>query len=377
MSSIRAGEGHGPDAGGHGISESEILHVIVGHGLPVLFLNTVDSFRSVCADGELLIIDNASPQVELQHELAQRADRTPRTTYVRRHHNELENEKVGALYSAYRTAFTTAGARGFRFVHLLQGDMQILWWDADARSKLAELYRSHPNCVNVHTRAFSSDRTLMGDITWDDALGATVIPRYGVTDTGLFHLERWHAAGMRFTASEEETAAAALTAGLVTIVSPWPTEIPVPWPAVVRRGRQVGREVRTDKPYLCRPLEADGVAEIKRARTPVPWETLCTPWGWSCLAPMSETDLSKWYYLNYRRHAVRQQGWRKGRPRWVTRGLDRRWDLLRAPHRPSLAALVLRPIPSLVREVSERIGRHVRWMGRRTARRKAQAPPPG
>ena len=339
------------------IAEEDILHVIVGHGLPVLFLNTVDSFRAVCPESELLVIDNDSPQPDLRRALAARAEADPYMTYVLRDDNAPDNEKVGALYSAYRHAFSVAEEQGFRFVHLLQGDMQVLWWDADARAKLTDLYRRHPNCVNVHTRAFSSDRSLMGDIVWDEAVGATVIPRYGVTDTGMFHLERWRSAGMRFTSSEEETADAALEKGLVTVVSPWPTEVPVPWPAVVRRGRQVGREVRAAKPFLCRPLDAPAVAAVKRATTPVPWETLCTPWGWWCLAPMSETDLSRWYYLNYRRHALQRNGWRDGRPRWVTDWLDHRWDVLRTPHRPSVAALVLRPLPSFLGEVARRVGR--------------------
>lgn len=339
------------------IAEGDILHVVVGHGLPILFLNTVRSFRDVCPAGELLVVDNASPQQELRDALVRLAEHDARTTTVLRGDNDLENEKVGALYAAYRLAFATAQERGFRYVHLLQGDMQVLWWDDDARAKLAELYRRHPNCVNVHTRAFTTDRTLMGDLARDDASGDTIVPKYGVTDTGVFDLERWRAAGMRFTSSEEETAASALEKGLVTVVSPWPTEIPVPWPAVVRRGRQVGREVRTTKPFLCRPLDAAAVAAVKQATEPVPWETLCTPWGWSCLAPMSETDLSKWYYLNFRRHAVERHGWRRGRPRWVTGGLDHPWDVLRAPHRPSIVALVFRPVPSFAGEVARRLVR--------------------
>lgn len=338
-----------------GIAERDILHVIVGHGLPTMFVNTVESFRAVCPESELLVVDNASPQPALRATLKRRAAADPHMEYVLREDNALDSEKVGALYAAYRMAFDTAEQRGFRFVHLLQGDMQVLWWDADARGKLAELYRRHPNCVNVHTRAFSSDRALMGDIAWDEAIGATVIPHYGVTDTGVFHLGRWRSAGMRFLSSEEETAAAALDKGLVTVVSPWPTEVPVPWPAVVRHGRQVGREVRTAKPFLCRPLDAASVAAVKQASVPVPWETLCTPWGWWCLAPMSETDLSHWYYLNYRRHALRRHGWRGGRPRWVTGGLDHRWDVLRTPHRPSVMALLCRPLPSFAGELARRL----------------------
>jgi hypothetical protein len=335
------------------IAERDILHVIVGHGLPVMFRNAVASFRAVCPDGELLVIDNGSPQQALRDDLVRRANHDVRTTTVLRDNNNLENAKVGALYAAYRLAFDIATERGFRYVHLLQGDLQVLWWDLDALAKLSELYQRHRNCVNVHTLALSTDRALMGVVQVDKATGDTVMPDYGVTDTGMFHLQRWRDSGMRFMSSEQETAALAREKGLITVVCPWPTEVPVPWPAVVRRGRQVGREVKTAKPYLCRPLDQTAVAMVKRSASPVPLETVCTPWGWWCLAPMSETDLSRWYYLNYRRRAVQRDGWR-GRPHWITRGLDHNWEVLITPHRPSLAALVLRPLPSFLRDVMRR-----------------------
>lgn len=346
------------------IDEDEILHVVVGHGLPVLFLNTVRSFRAVCPTSALLVIDNCSPQPALRRDLRELADRDPHTSLVLRDSNELENEKVGALYAAYRLAFDRAAAEGYRYVHLLQGDMQLLWWDDDARAKVAELLRRHPDCVNVHTRALSSDRTLMGDLVVDPQSGDATIPAYATTDTGMIDLGRWQRHGMGFLGSEEATAALAAGKGLRSFVSPWPTEIAVPWPAVVRSGRQVGREVHTAKPFLCRPLGEAEVAAVKRSDRPVAWEEICVPWGWSCLAPMSETDLSKWYYLNFRRRALQRRGWRSGRPRWVTSGLDRRRDLLLAPHRPSLVQLLLRPLPSLIRELA------------RHARRSAPGPAP-
>jgi hypothetical protein len=337
------------------VGDDRILHVIVGHGLPVLFLNTVDSFRAVCPRSELLVIDNRSPQASLRADLARRAEADPAMQLLLRDTNDPANSKVGELYEAYRCAFDIARRRGFDYVHLLQGDMQVMWWDEDARRKLAELYLRHPRCVNIHTRALSSDRTLMRDIVVDAATRDAVLAHYGMTDTGLYDLARWDESGMVFATSETATSAIALERGLEVVVSPWPTEVPVPWPAVVRSGRQVGREVTTAKPFLCRPLDDQAVAAIKTAGYPVPWEEMCVPWGWSCLAPMSETDLSKWYYLNYRRRAILRHGWRQGAPRWITEGLDRRVDRVLAPHRPALLALLLRPVPSFAGEVVRRL----------------------
>ncbi|MGH9098847.1 MAG: hypothetical protein ACRDV8_01275 [Acidimicrobiales bacterium] len=341
------------------IDEAEILHVLVGHGLPVMFRNAVASFRSVCPTSEVLVVDNASPQEWLRKELAARAESDPHMDVLLRRDNDRVNSKVGGLYHAYEDALAIARDRGFDYVHLVQADCQMMWWDADILRKIADLYRRHPRCVNVHTRAVSGDRMLMGDVV-PGPLGDAIVPRYGVTDTGMVHLERWDRHGLRFSGSEEDTAAHALSLGIEAVVSPWPTEVPVPWPAVVRRGRQVGREVRTGKPLLCRPLHEADIARIKSADHPPAWEEICVPWGWACLAPMSETDLANWSYFDCRRRDITRNGWRRGRPHLVTAGLDRRSGVLTAAHRPPIVAFLVRPLPSLVGELTRRLRRRAR-----------------
>jgi hypothetical protein len=334
------------------IEEREVLHVIVGHGLPGLFLNAVRSFHAVLPRSDLLVIDNGSPQLDLQHELARLCDSNDRTTLHRQHVGTGKDPKVGTLYDAYAVAFQKARSGGYRYVHLLQGDMQMMWWDGDLRAMLGRVYDSRPDCVNIYTRALSSDDYMMQHAVSDGEV--FVIGNYGMTDTGLYDLDRWARARVEFQGSEEDVAATAIKKGLVTVVSPWPTDIAVPWPAVVRKGRQVGREVETAKPFLCRPMRPDDVDRVKRSERPVTVEDICIPWGWSCLSPMSETWLS-WYYLNYRRHGLRLHGFRRGAPRWARSGLDRPWQVLTAPHRPPLVRLIVEPMPALIGEIARRL----------------------
>jgi len=44
------------------------------------------------------------------------------------------------------------------------------------------------------------------------------------------------------------------------VCHPWPTDAPIPWPAVVRNGAERGRQVVTGKPFLIKPLSAAEVA---------------------------------------------------------------------------------------------------------------------
>jgi hypothetical protein len=228
--------------------------------------------------------------------------------------------------------------------------MQLLWWDNDVLERAEALFEQHPRCVNILTMALSKDRWLGEDLTVDDATKHTVLAKYGLTDTGLYHLERWRQLGAQFESTEKEHARRALQAGMEVVVFPWPTEVPVPWPAVTRFGRQRGREVRTAKEFLCKPLTPSAVGSIKAASNPLALEDICVPWGWSCLSPMWSTDLDNVYYWALRRKDMKLNGWRLGSPRWITAGLERRADLLLAPHRPSLVALAVRPLVAYMRQ---------------------------
>ena len=371
-SSVRRVAGCVEDGRGAGcvppVGRSNTLHVIVGHGLPTMFRNAVAAFRSVLPDAELLVVDNASPQAGLRAELSALARADPHLELALRDSNDSDDPRVGALYKAHRLAFAEARRRGLDYVHLVQADTQLLWWDTDLEAELTRVLARHPRCLNIHLLAISSDRSLVGDLVPHEG-GDWTFPDYSVTDTGLFALGRWDSLGLEWSGTERDMAARASELGLEVVVSKWPSEVPVPWPAVVRGGRQRGREVRPSKPYLCRPLTPEDVARIKAAARPVSLEEVCVPWGWSCLSPMSVTDLN-WYYLNFRRIALRRQGIRLGRPRWVTAGLDRRVDLLLAPHRPSLVALVVKPLPDLAAELARRAaGRGRRAAGRLRALR--------
>lgn len=326
-----------------------VLHVVVGHGLPRLFLNTVSSVQALVPGEPLLVIDNASPQRALHEELRRQAEAHPATRLVRRERNERVNGKVGGLYGAYEMAWATAAAEGFDYVHLMQADMQLLWWDEVLLHKAEEIYARQPNCVNIVTMALSKDRQLAGELRTDPVSGYTVLSRYGVTDTGLYSMARWASSGMAFGASESEHARAALGKGLAAVVLPCPTEVQVPWPAVVRKGRQVGREVRTSKPFLCRPLNPEEKERVKAAVTPVTMEEVCVPWGWTCLSPMWNSDVNNVYYLALRRKDISLHGWRRGLPRWDRRGVERRWPPLGRPHRPSVAKLLTLPLWSALR----------------------------
>lgn len=318
-----------------------VLHVVVGHGLRTYFLNAVRSVRSVAPNDEVLVVDNASPDAQLLADLKVLADSDPKMRLMLRSSNDLANGKVGGLYEAYRDAFALATEENFDYVHLVQADMQVLWWDSDVVSRASEIFESDEHCVNVFTCLLSTD--LANDDKFQGAEGGNP-PRllaYGLTDTGLYDLHRWNALGMSFADDELIHAKRYLSEGFTVICHPWPTDAQIPWPAVVRKGVQQGREIRPVKPFLLKPMSVSDVSNVK-SRDWTWLEQACVPWGWTCLTPMWTTHLNAAYLAN-RRLDSSKRGFLMSLPRWERRGLDSNswWSIFLHQHRPSLVQLLI------------------------------------
>jgi hypothetical protein len=340
MAQVRGGTPtmNGPD----GAPVPRVLHVVVGHGLPGYFLNAVRSLRAAAPADPLLIIDNASPQAELRSELRRLADADGNAELILRSANDLRaNRKVGGLYDAYKIAFDHALTRDFDLLHLVQGDFQVMWWDDDLVRKARAIFQAHPRCVNIQMQIWSRDRRLTGELQ-TTASGLVAMPDYGLTDTGLYHLGRWRDLDMSFGTAERSHAQRYLDEGLEVICHPWPTDAPIPWPAVVRNGAQKGREVAAGKPFLLRPLTSGQIAKLKSGADSTWLEDVCIPWGWACATPMWVSDLGSIDYWVLRYRDARANGLRHVLPRMETRGVeraDRRAGLGWYRYRPSIFRL--------------------------------------
>ncbi len=337
-------------------SRQRVLHVVVGHGLRTYFVNCVRSVRSVTPQDEILVVDNASPDPGLCDELRRIAADDPKMRVLLRDTNSLVNGKVGGLYDAYRDAFTIALDEGFDFVHLVQGDLQMLWWDDDVIARATQIFAAAPLCVNIFTCALSSDWEFDGTLVESGVEGLTRIRDFGLLDMGLYDLNRWRQLGVAWDNDEREHGSRYLAQGFSVICHPWPTDAPIPWPAVVRRGVQRGREVRSVKSYLLKPLTMLDIEQVK-SRNWTWLEEICVPWGWSCLTPMWTTHLNP-DYLAFRRQEARRAGLRTSLPHWERSGLDD--DSLRtflvSQRRPSLWKLfVVVPLREMWKRVTKRL----------------------
>ncbi|MHB8379029.1 MAG: hypothetical protein ACYDB2_03795 [Acidimicrobiales bacterium] len=334
-----------------------VLHVVVGHGLRTYFMNAVRSVRSVAPDDEILVVDNASPDHRLRAELSNAAAGDPKIRLLLRDSNDLANTKVGGLYGAYRDAFDVAMQEQFDYAHIVQGDSQVLWWDDDVLSRATDLFASDPRCVNIFMSLLSNDRAVDEEFREPRADHPPKLRQYGLTDSGLYDLHRWRKFDISFADDELVHAKRYLSEGFSVLCHLWPTDAQIPWPAVVRHGVQLGREVNLVKPFLLKPMSLTEVEELK-ARNWTWLEDVCVPWGWTCMTPMWTTHLNPDYLANRRREAS-ERGIIRSLPKWERRGLDdSSWlSVLRSQHRPSMWKLFV-VVP--VREISSRLRRRLR-----------------
>ena len=328
-------------------SRSETLHVIDGFRLPVYFRNSVRAFHMLVPDEDLLIIDNASPDRALISWLTEWAATHDRATFIARDVNDLNvNGKVGSLYSAYHDATALALSEGYRYLHIMQGDTQVVWWSEAVLAQAKEIFAAHPNCANVITYAVSRD-VVFGDQLRFCSHGHAVLNRYGLADTGIYDLRRWRDWDLHFGTSEQAHASLYAAQGREVVLHPWPCVAPIPWPAVVRNGVEVGAQVSGGRPLLLKPLAEDQLPSRRPAQA---WlEDVAIPWGWTCLTPMWVTAIDSPDYLVSRLRSLRQAGVSAVLPRYERRGLTAE-D--RDPPRPAV-------VPALLKQAGLELARRV------------------
>jgi hypothetical protein len=326
-------------------NSSRLLHVVVGHKFPIYFENATNSVLRMTSHDDILVIDNASNEPDIIRRLKELASAEPRVRLVLRTTNDLSrNTKVGGLYDAYNEAMTCALDQGYDYVHIMQHDMQMLWWDESVMRHAREIFAEYPECVNI-SMLIQSRLLLLSDQLDYLKPKLALLSRYGLTDSGLYDMTKWRAREMRFSDSETAHALKYLQEGLKVFCHPLPTVVQIPWPAVVRSGKVVGHEVEPRQEFLLRPLSAPEITYVKESTDPVWSEDVSIPWGWTCLTPYWTSDLRTINYLVFLYRAIRLHGLRAAWPRWERRGLADGASLRGVQRQPRFGMLPVLVVP--------------------------------
>jgi hypothetical protein len=189
----------------------------------------------------------------------------------------------GSLFANMNRALDRAQARGFRKLHLIQEDVQLVWRNDVLADEVTAILDAFPNACQVSVHFW---RRL-------GVTHATPLPEqraYRMTSTGdlgFVDVVRMRERGFRFQSSERASAAAAAALGLEAYALGDPVVARVPWPMHARHRRMSGTEKTAAAEFLVKPLSAVTERELRsRALAKLPYgEDYCAPWGWRCWRP--------------------------------------------------------------------------------------------
>jgi hypothetical protein len=189
----------------------------------------------------------------------------------------------GNLYANMNRALDLAHIRGFRMLHLVQDDVQLVWRNADLARHVAGILDAFPNAAQVMVHFW---RRL--GITYPTPLPDHRAYRMTSTgDLGFVDVARLRERGFRFRSSERASAETAASLALEAYAVGDPVVARVPWPMHARHRRMFGGEKAAAAEFLVKPMTAAEQHELRsRGLARLPYgEDYCTPWGWRCWKP--------------------------------------------------------------------------------------------
>jgi hypothetical protein len=207
-------------------------------------------------------------------------------------------------------AVQIARARGYRLLHLVEDDTQFVWNNPRLTDDVASIFTAQPDAAQVTPLFWKFASKATGVLMpGQSAYRLRQAPGCAI---GFVDVERLAKRGFRHLSDEAQTTALGAELGLEVFTVTHPVVTRVPWPMHTRYRTRSGRPVRTEKPFLVKPLEASAVDRLtsRDLRTPPYAEDYCVPWGWRCWSPYGWTSsYSAWarglLIVAHRRRSVR------------------------------------------------------------------------
>lgn len=189
----------------------------------------------------------------------------------------------GSLFANMNRALDLARTRGFRMLHLVQDDVQLVWRNDALADDVTAILDAFPMACQVTVHFW---RRL-------GVTHPTLLPKqhaYRMTSTGdlgFVDVLRLSEHGFRFQSSEWASAATAASLGLEAYALGNPVVARIPWPMHARHRRMSGTKKTGAAEFLVKPLSAATQRELRsRALATLPYgEDYYTPWGWRCWQP--------------------------------------------------------------------------------------------
>ena len=294
-------------------------HAIVGYGMLDYFFNAINAVFLHDPDSKLIIVSTDGVSGKDLQEYMSTKYKEHQWHIFEVDHDPSANIKVGNLYKAYNLILDFCYESNIDYINLMQNDMQMIGWSGNICSLYIEILKK-TNALQVatgfvrkgsHPSFYKQSMVGYQDIYFDSierCKSIVVLSGHGMGDWGFISIVRMKEKKLSFMENEGAMDNLVSNLGFSLPFSPIPFVVPIPFPATIRHGRQVGSMVKSDMPLLLKPKFDNWVQLILNYDGKLWQEDWVCSWGWWSLEPTWATDFSldylKCMYLEYKRVKV-------------------------------------------------------------------------
>ena len=294
--------------------KNKLAHAVVGYGNLKLFENAINSIRKFDKKSTIYVVVTGNPKflgfnscLDIEYNESKKI-----RTYIKNKYNfknifffELvaknRDLKTGNLYDAYNLVFKKCYSKGFRFLNLIQSDMQLIYFDKHTlkvTKKIFDKYKKilllstsfpswwgHPNFyLNKKKQEFFFKKKLNYQFLIDE--------HEGISDTGIFDLKKIK---IKWEKDETHMSKKYKSKGYLLGFAHKFTSAFIPWPPLSRKSvNENNFEIRTDEILNIKNFNY----YFNNTKKPVWYEDMIYAKKWYALQPYSFTDLNliKFFY---------------------------------------------------------------------------------
>jgi len=291
----------------------DLLHVIVGAGIPAYLENAVRSVLERTTDDVLAIYNriHGADRIPAYSRLLSKSE--PRLEVWER--PNVRSDKTGGLYSAYNEALAFASDK-YRLISFVQSDMQMMWWspkilEIGKDELLAGQGSREPNLMCLYTQLPVEGKKRDFYQSWIDIESGYSAAVPGVVDVAMFSVQSLIRSGFNFVGSEKKLSESAALSGWVTKLHPLPFLAAIPFPLSVRSGKLVGNFPNgpNTSPQILKIRDHLTEESFTKSESlhPIYMEDCIQPNGWNSLLPYwpSDTQTPRWFEQRVRICGVR------------------------------------------------------------------------
>lgn len=226
------------------MKKPSFLHVVVGSGIPIYFLNSIKSVLQLTGDNVFAVYNSVNSKD--RPDLSELQSSYPKRLDVRYASNSRANRRTGGMHHAYNCAIDFA-RESYDYINFIQADQQLMLWPRDIEHKIHRVFENYEETGNPIANLVLSfpaqgySPSFYDRCVFDRKNETWLVQGRGSSDTGVYRLDAIRKMNFRFQYQELVQSAMFTEQGYALAAVASPLVSFLPWPATVRSNRVGGK----------------------------------------------------------------------------------------------------------------------------------------